>query len=342
MVGKKETKLVSIEDIMASLDKDTRSKVILANDISTDVLPTASFGLNREIGGGLRVGKQHTFYGAEGSAKSGLLMQTVAVNQRRGEPCVWIDAEHIFDPIWARRLGVDTTKLPVIQASTISEVTDIQVDFIKKGVRLLVIDSTSALMQSSFVENGELKEFDKTAQLGTQAKDLGKMSKMIQAINFSCAIAHISQVRVDIGATGMNKPFIPVGGKEMRHTDALKVRLAGTLADNKQIKDDVQYGDVVVEEIVGYPVTWRVEKNRMNGKIGNGTYNFYKQGEHVGIDRIGEVLAEGHKYGITRAAGAWVYIYDEKFQGSKNAVDYLRENPEVLQQIEDDVNAKSV
>lgn len=226
---------VNIEDIMAQLDKETLSKVILAKDISRDVLPTASYGLNAEIGGGLRVGKQHTFYGSEGSAKSALLMQTVALNQKLGVPCLWIDAEHSFEPAWAERLGVDINKLPVIEASTVEEITDLQNKWIRLGIRLLVIDSTSALMQSSFVEDGEVKAFGDTKQQGTQAKDLGKMSKMVQGQNFSCAVVHISQVRVDLGASGMSKPFIPTGGKETRHTDSLRVRVAGTMANDKQI-----------------------------------------------------------------------------------------------------------
>lgn len=337
-----ERDFVDIDDIMATLDKETLSKVRLASEISKDYLPTASFGINRALGGGLRIGKQHTFWGGEGSAKSALLMQTVAINQRLGVPCLWIDAEHIFDPDWAAKLGVDTTKLPIIEASTVEEISNLQFKWIDKGIRLIVIDSTSALMPTSFVDkDGEIKDFGDTNQQGTVAKDLGKMCKMVQGINYSCAIVHISQVRVDLGAQGMTKPFKPVGGKEVGHTDAFRVRLAGTKATDKQIKDTVQHGEMAFEEEVGYPVSYFVNKNRINGDLPTGEFNFFKKGEFIGIDYAGELLDEGKKYGIVEGT-TWLTIYGERFQGKKNAVKYLRANPEIQEKLEAEINAKSL
>lgn len=334
---------VDMDTILGTLDKKTLDGVVMGKDISKDILPTASYGLNRELGGGLRLGHQHTFYGAEGSAKTALLLQTVGINQALGVPCVWYDTEGVFDPVWAAKLGVDVDRLVIRKLSTISQVTDDQVMWINKGVGLIVIDSTSNLMQSSFVDDKhEVKGFDDTKQQGTQSKDLGKMSKMVQGINFSCAVVHISQVRIDLGAAAMNKPFIPVGGKEIRHNDSLKVRLAGTKATDKQITGEVQYGDVLIERQIGYPVSWKIEKNRLNGNEGHGTYNFYKAGDRVGIDRTGEVINAALEFGVIQQGGAWFTVFGERIQGHKNVVKHVNANPEILEKIEAEVDAKSL
>lgn len=332
---------VSMDDILAGLDKKTLESVHMAKDISKEVLPTASYGINKEIGGGLRLGHQHTVYGAEGSAKTALMLQTVAVNQAQGIPCVWFDAEGVFDPDWAARLGVDVDRLVIPKFASIAKVTDEQVNWIKRGVRLIVIDSTSELMQTSLVDGEEVKNFDDTKQQGTQAKDLGKMSKMIQGMNYTCAIVHISQVRVDLGAAAMNKPFMPAGGKELRHNDTLRVRVSGTKATDKQLTGQVKRGEILVEQQIGYPVTWKVEKNRLNGNEGHGMYNFYKAGDKIGIDRTGELVDAGQKYGIIEGS-TWLNVYGEKIQGAKNAVKYLDSHPEVLEKLEQEIDAKSV
>jgi recombination protein RecA len=232
--------------------------------------------------------------------------------------------------------------MPVIEASTVEEVTDLQIKWIQAGVKLIVIDSTSALMPSSFTEKGDIKQFGDTNQMGTVAKDLGKMCKMIQGINYSCAVVHISQVRVDIGAQGTTKPFKPVGGKEVEHTDSFRVRLAGTKATDKQILGKIQHGEVLFEEVIGYPVSWFVNKNKITGDTGIGKYDFYKKGDYVGVDRLGEVLEAAVAYGVVVQGGAWFTVYGEKIQARKNVIKYLRENPEVAAKMEQEVHDKSV
>src|SRR6476646_7891931 len=143
---------ISIDDILASLDKDTRAGLRLGSEIEREVLPTASLGLNLEIGGGLQLGKQHTFWGGEGSAKTAFFMETVGINQKNGIPCAWIDAEGIFDKRWARDLGVDTDKLIISKMQTIPEATDQQIKLIKAGIRLIVVETTSQLWAKSFLE----------------------------------------------------------------------------------------------------------------------------------------------------------------------------------------------
>lgn len=334
---------ISFEDIMASLDKETLSHVKIGSEINREIIPTASFGLNRALGGGFRKGKQHTIWGGEQAAKTSFMLQTCGINQKRGENIAWIDAEHSFDPTWARKLGLDPDRVAVSEVSTIGELTDLQVSLIRSGFDIIVIDSTGALMPKSFIDkDGDLKAFADTAQLGAVAKDLGQMCKMVQGINYSTAIVHISQARVDVGSPAMTKPFKPIGGKEVEHTDSLRVRLMSSKAEAKAIMGDIAYGDVLLQEKVGIPVTWMINKNKINGKYGAGDYDFYIQGDFLGLDRAGELLDMAVTYGIVEKGGAWYTVFGERFQGRSNAVAHLRENEALLEKIEGEINDKSI
>lgn len=332
---------VTIEDILATLDKDTLGMVHRGRDISVERLPTASFGLNHLLDGGLKIGAQHTFWGNEQSGKSAIMMQAVALNQKLGVPCAWIDAEHSFDPVWAERLGVDVDRLVVSQAASISDAANLQIKLIGAGVKFMVIDSTSALKPASFFDDGELKDFEKTRQVAQFAKDYGNMCSYVQARNWTCAVVHISQVRVDLGNSFM-PGMKPAGGNESGHTDQLRVRLFSSKSEKQALFGQVQRGDILIEERIGRVVTWTIDKNKLNGKYGTGTYNLFTMGDSVGIDRASELLSYGIKYGVVSKGGAWFTIYGERVQGESKAVGYIRDNPEVAEKLEAEINEKSV
>jgi recombination protein RecA len=334
------TEDVSIDDILALLDKDTLSMVQKGRDIENTFLPTSSLGLNLLIRG-LKVGAQHTFWGNEQSGKSAAMMQTVALNQELGVPCAWVDAEHSFDPDWATRLGVDVDKLMVSQVSNIADAANLQVKLINAGVRLVVLDSTSALKPASFYDDGELKDFSKTRQVGQFAKDLGNMCSYVQGRNWTCAVVHIAQQRTDLGNS-----FMPglkaAGGMESGHTDQLRVRMFSSKSEKQAIMGQVQRGDILMEERVGRTVTWSIDKNKLNGRYGTGTYGLYTMGDFVGIDRASELLAYGIKYGIVSKGGAWYTVGSERLQGDVKATNFIRENEAVAAELEEQIREKSV
>lgn len=327
---------ISFEDIMANLDKDTLSKVKIGSDINREIIPTASYNLNRILGGGLRKGKQHTFWGGEQSAKTAFTMATAGIAQQRGENIAWIDAEHSFDPDWAFKLGLDPERVLVSEVSTIAELTDLQIKLIREGFDFIAIDSTGALMPKSFIDKqGELKQFADTAQLGAVAKDLGQMCKMVQGVNYSCAIVHISQARVDVGSPAQTKPFKPIGGKEVEHTDSFRVRFSTSRSDDKQLKAKVQRGSLLVEENVGFTTNWIVNKNKITGNYGTGSFDFYRKpvnGFH-GLDTAGELLDRAVEYGIVEKGGAWYTVMGERKQGRNAALTYLRDGEDLLEKI---------
>lgn len=333
--------MTTTDDILAKLDKKTLAFIKRGNEIPKEKIPTASFGINHVLDGGLAIGKQHTVWGNEQAGKSALMMQTVALNQKLGNTCAWIDAEHSFDYEWAERLGIDTENLLVSQAGTISDVADQQVALIEAGVRLIVIDSTSALAPKSYFKDGEMKSFDQAGQIGQFAKDLGQMCKMVQGINYTCAVVHISQVKMDLGNSFM-PGMKPDGGKQTEHSDQFRLRLFSSKSDKQAIMGQVQRGHVLVEEAIGRNVTWTVNKNKINGRGGTGEYGLYTNGDFVGIDRASELLAYGIKYGVVEKGGAWYTIYGERFQGDTKAKAHLRENPELMEKLEAEINAQSV
>lgn len=328
--------MTGIEEILARLSPQTKEKYRLARDISKDYIPTASMGLNLVLGGGVGIGKQSTFWGNESAGKSALWLQSIGLNQKLGRGCAYIDAEKTFDWKWATRLGVNTDELLVSQVASIGEMTDISHDFIKAGVELIVVDSTSALMPKSFYDDGELKAFDKTGQIGQFARELGQACRMIQGENYSAAMVHISQVRMDLGNS-----FMPgmksSGGKEVGHMDSLRVRLFSSQSEKQALLGQVKSGDLVLEERIGREVTWTVDKNKINGHYGTYKYDLYFRGDFVGVDRAGELVDWGVKYGAIAKGGAWFTILGERCQGRPNAVKYVRSNSQVADQLEKEI-----
>jgi recombination protein RecA len=325
------------DEVLAGLDKNTLKLVRRARDISKKRLPTASFGLNLALGGGLGVGKQHTLWGNESSGKTLLMLQTIAINQALGEVCAFVDVEHTFDFEWAERNGVNIDDLIISQATSFKDVTNFTHRAIDQGVSLLVIDSTSNLMPTSWLDDGELKSFEDTRQMGQHAAELGKMSSMIAGTNYSCAVVHISQVRNDLG--GMHVALKPTQGKQTEHNDAVRIRLTSSKSDKKAIMGKSEAG---IEMKIGRHVDWTFNKNKLTGRLEAGSYDLYDKGESLGVDRPSELVSYGILYGIVDQAGAWYTLYGERFQGGDNLKKYVRENPEVAEKLEAEIIDKSV
>ncbi len=330
--------MTNIEDIMARLSKETLNKIRIGRDISKEFIPTPSLGLNMTIDG-FGIGKQTTLWGNESAGKSTLALQSIAIAQQMGRGCGYFDAEKTFDPEWARKLGVDPDQMMVSQVSSISDYADVANDWIRAGVQMIVLDSTSALMPKSFFNEGELKAFDNTGQIGQFAKELGQAGRMVQGQNFTAAIVNISQVRMDLA--GFKPSMKASGGKEVGHADSLRIKLFSGKGGDNVITDKIQYGSNLIEEQVARKVTWTIDKNKVNGHYGIGTYNLHFRGGFVGIDKLGELVEYGKKYGVIEGT-TWLTLYEEKVQGKDNMIKHLRNNPEVAEKLEAEIHAQSV
>jgi hypothetical protein len=132
------------------------------------------------------------------------------------------------------------------------------------------------------------------------------------------------------------------GGMESGHTDQLRVRMFSSKSEKQAIMGQVQRGGILIEERIGRVVTWSIDKNKLNGTYGTGTYNLHVLGDFVGVDRASELLAYGIRYGVVSKGGAWFTIYGERVQGEPKAIGYIRAHPEVAEKLEADIHEKSV
>lgn len=328
--------MTDFDEVLSRLDAKTLKRFKLASAITVEKLPTASFGINLMLGGGIDLGKQTTMFGTESSGKSAFWLQTIAKAQNLGKTCAYFDAERTFDPKWATLLGVDVDKLWVPRINSIGDFTDDGMDFIRAGGDLIVVDSTSALMPRMFFDDkGAVKSFDDAKQMGRFSAEIGQSSRMILGENTDAALVHLSQVRMNFDTGG----FKSHQGKEVGHLDSLRLKISTGKSDAYQVKDKVQRGDSIFDEQVGKKVSWSVEKNKMNGKDWVGIYNLMlENSEFPGIDYYSELIEWGKRYGKVGGT-TWVDIYGEKLQGSFKAAKYLRSNPVIAEKLEQEIYA---
>ena len=141
---------VTMEEVLAQLDPRIRKRLGDATDQKVDYAATPSFGINKALKGGLPYGRQVLIWGSKSSAKSSLCLQMIGLAQKEGKVCAWIDAEMSYDSEWAKKLGVDSTKLIYSQARTINEMVDVGTNLMNAGVDIIVIDSITSLLPAIY------------------------------------------------------------------------------------------------------------------------------------------------------------------------------------------------
>jgi recombination protein RecA len=178
-----------------------------------------------------------------------------------------------------------------------------------------------------------------TKQIGAEAKDMTHAVKMLNYANKNTLLVLISQQRNQFGS--MHASHIPTGGMAVKFFSTTVIKLWSSEAEANAIKSGVKVGDKIIEQRVGRPVNWIVDYSKVSPPNLSGQYDFYYQGETVGVDRVGEVLDVAEMYGIIEKGGAWYTVNGERFQGRAKAVAYLRENPDVVDSLVGEINAKS-
>jgi recombination protein RecA len=332
---------ISLEDIMAKLDPKTRARVQSAQNVKVHKQLTPSIGLNVALKGGLGYGRQVLVWGNKSAGKSSFCLQMIALAQQEGKTCAWIDAEASYDQKWAEQLGVDSSSLIYSQAKTVNDMVDVGVKLMEAGVDVIVVDSISALLPGIYFEKdgNEMKDLQDTKQIGAEAKDMTHAVKMLNYANKNTLLVLISQQRNQFGS--MHASHIPTGGMAVKFFSSTVIKLWSSEAEANAIKAGVAVGDKIIEQRVGRPVNWIIDYNKLGPPNLSGQYDFYYQGETLGVDRIGETLDVAEMYGLVEKGGAWYTINGERFQGRAKAVAYLRANPEVSGKLIQEINAKS-
>ena len=329
------------EEILAKLDPKTRARVQLATTIDVEKQKTPSIGLNLALKGGFGYGRQVLVWGNKSAGKSSFCLQMIAEAQKNGKICAWIDAEASYSADWAKKLGVDSEKLIYSPAKSINDMVDVAQQLMEAGVDLIVVDSISALLPAIYFEKDstDLKKLEDTKQIGAEAKDMTHAVKMLNYANKNTLLVLLSQQRNQFGS--MHASHIPTGGMAVKFFSSTVIKLWSSEAEANAIKSGIQVGDKIIEQKVGRPVNWIVDYNKLGPPNLSGQYDFYYQGETLGVDLIGEIADVAEMMGIIQKGGAWYTVGEERIQGRAKVVEYLRNNPSIVKELQEKIYDKS-
>ena len=332
---------IALDDILAKLDPKTRARVQSAQNVQVLKQKTPSIGLNMALKGGLGYGRQTLVWGNKSAGKSSFCLQMIAIAQKEGKTCAWIDAEDSYDQTWAESLGVDSASLIHSKVKTVNDMVDVSTKLMDAGVDIIVVDSISALLPAIYFEKdgNELKDLQDTKQIGAEAKDMTHAVKMLNYANKNTLLVLISQQRNQFGS--MHASHIPTGGMAVKFFSSTVIKLWSSEAEANAIKAGVKVGDKIIEQRVGRPVNWIIDYNKLGPPNLSGQYDFYYQGDTLGVDGIGETLDVAEMCGVVEKGGAWYTVNGERLQGRAKAVQYLRDNPEVVNILREEIDAKS-
>ena len=325
------------EEILAKLDPKTRKRVQTAEAVDAQKQQTPSIGLNLALRGGFGHGRQVLVWGNKSAGKSSFCLQMIALAQKEGKTCAWIDAENSYSQEWAEKLGVDSSQLIYSAAKTINDMVDVAVQLMDAGVDIIVVDSISALLPAIYFEKDgdELKNLQDTKQIGAEAKDMTHAVKMLNYANKNTLLVLISQQRNSFGS--MHASHIPTGGMAVKFFSSTVIKLWSSEAEANAIKAGVQVGDKIIEQRVGRPVNWIIDYNKLGPPNLSGQYDFYYQGDFLGVDYVGEILDTAEMIGAISRGGSWYTIDEERFQGKNKTLEYLREHPEIVEKLKEKI-----
>jgi len=334
---------VTVEEVLAQLNPKLRKQVMSGDAVpATEYAVTPSYGLNRALNGGLPYGRQVLIWGSKSSAKSSLCLQTIALAQKEGKICAWIDAEMSYDKAWAEKLGVDTSKLIVSQARTINDMVEIGVDLMQAGVDLVVVDSITSLLPAIYFEKDtdDLKQLENTKQIGAESRDFSNAWKMINYANNKVKptlFILISQSRNNINAMYTSQQ--PTGGQATKFYSSTVIKLFSSESDNQAIKGKIHVGDKLIEEKVGRKVRWEIQFSKTSPAFQSGEYDFYFRGDDLGVDSIGDLVDTAEGLGLINRTGAWYQLEDgTKVQGRDSLVDRFREDLDLQDSIKNKIS----
>ena len=294
------------------------------NAVEIPAISTGSLGLDIALGiGGLQRGRIVEVYGPESSGKTTLAQHVVAQAQKAGGKCAYIDAEHALDPIYAKKLGVDIDNLLISQPDTGEQALEIADTLVRSGaIDVLVVDSVAALVPKAELE-GEMGDSHVGLQARLMSQALRKLTASVARSN--TLIIFINQLRMKIGVMFGN-PETTTGGNALKFYASVRIEIRR----GAQIKDK--------DETIGNNTTVKIVKNKVAPPFRTVEFDII-YGE--GISKTGELIDLGIKAGLIEKAGAWISYKGERWQGRENARTFLRENPAVADEIEQQIRAKA-
>lgn len=312
----------SLELALAQIDKQFGKGSIMRlgddNRSEIQVIPTGSLALDVALGvGGLPRGRIIEVYGPESSGKTTVALHAVASAQRQGGNAAFIDAEHALDPEYARKLGVNTDELLVSQPDTGEQALEIADMLIRSGgIDIIVIDSVAALVPKAEIE-GDMGDSHVGLQARLMSQALRKITGALSATGTTAIF--INQLREKIGVF-FGSPETTTGGKALKFYASVRL-------DIRRI-DSLKEG----ANIVGNRTRVKVVKNKMAPPFKQAEFDILYG---VGISREGSLIDIGVEAGIIRKSGSWfTYGTDQLGQGKENVRNFLKDNPQLADEIE--------
>ena len=324
----KEDKLKALDAAISQIEKQYGKGSVMklgdeSNRMNVETVPTGALSLDIALGlGGLPKGRIIEIYGPESSGKTTVALHAVAEVQKRGGIAGFIDAEHALDPAYAKNIGVDIDNLYISQPDNGEQALEITETMVRSGaVDIVIVDSVAALVPKAEID-GDMGD----SHVGLQARLMSQaLRKLTAAINRSnCIVIFINQLREKVGVMFGN-PETTTGGRALKFYSSVRL-------DVRRIESLKQGG-----EIVGNRTRIKVVKNKIAPPFKEAEFDIMF-GE--GISKEGDILDLASELGIVNKSGAWyAYNGDKIGQGRENAKTYLKENPQVCQEIEEKVRA---
>ena len=314
----------ALSQIERQFGKGTVMRMGDREHVKIPAISTGSLGLDVALGiGGLPRGRIVEIYGPESSGKTTLTLQVIAEAQKAGGTCAFIDAEHALDPIYAEKLGVNVDDLMISQPDTGEQALEVSDMLVRSGaIDVLVIDSVAALTPKAEIE-GDMGDHHVGLQARLMSQALRKITGNIK--NANCLVIFINQIRMKIGVM-FGSPETTTGGNALKFYASVRldIRRIGAVKDG--------------DEITGSETRVKVVKNKVAPPFKQAEFQIM-YGE--GINLMGEVIDLGVKLGLVDKAGAWYSYKGEKIgQGKANSGKFLKERPEMAEEIEAAIRAQ--
>ena len=324
----RDEKLKALDAALVQIEKQYGKGAVMklgdsAANMNVETIPTGSLSLDIALGlGGVPKGRIIEVYGPESSGKTTVALHMVAEVQKRGGIAGFIDAEHALDPAYAKNIGVDIENLYISQPDNGEQALEITETMVRSGaVDIIIVDSVAALVPKAEID-GDMGDSHVGLQARLMSQALRKLTAAISKSN--CIVIFINQLREKVGVMFGN-PETTTGGKALKFYASVRM-------DIRRIQT-IKKGD----EAVGNRTKVKVVKNKMAPPFKTAEFDVL-YGE--GISKEGSVLDMALQANVVKKSGSWfTYEGDQLGQGRENVRQFLKDNPELTEEIENKVKA---